>query len=317
MKKIILFFLVFSFVIFSFLVFWNRVSIQNKQLPDHSSRVINFVVLSDMGEYDESIKRKIVDHLGNLAKKNQIDFVAVAGDPIHGDGVESITDKKWEVEFENVYTAYSLHKMPFYVVSGNHEYHGNVQAILDYSAISERWNAPARYFFFEQPVDKQQKALFVFIDTTPLIDEYRNKYSDAGEQCIERQLFWLDSTLVASNSRWKIVIGHHPVYAKTEKIEKQQTDLQERVGKILENRSVDFYISGHVHNFQYIKLENKITNYIVNSSASDSREVAPIEGTIFCKSDPGYTLFTVSADSVQFSFINHIGTTIYQNVFRK
>jgi len=317
MKRVNLFFLIFSLLCFSSAVFLNSVFFQDKQITEHSSDNINFVVLSDMGKYDKSIKREIADHLGRLAEKIHIDFVAVAGDPIHGDGVQSITDQEWENEFENVYTANSLQKLPFFVVLGNHEYHGNVQAILDYSAISERWNAPAHYFALDQPFDKQQQALFVFIDTTPLIDDYRQKYSEAGEQCMERQLFWLDSTLFASNSRWKIVIGHHPVYAQTEKLDSQQSDLQERVGKILECHAVDFYISGHTHNFQYIKHQNKTTHYIGNSSASDSRNVAPIEGTIFCNPNSGYTLFTVSADSVQFSFINHRGNTVYHNVIRK
>jgi len=299
------------------LVILNSVSFHNKQFTENSSENINFVVLSDMGKYDESIKRKIADHIGRLAEKNRIDFVAVAGDPIHGNGVQSITDQEWENEFEDVYTASSLQMLPFYVVLGNHDYHGNTQAVLDYSAISERWNAPARFFSIDQTVDKLQHALFVFVDTTPLIDDYRQKYSEAGEQCLERQLFWLDSTLFASNSRWKIVIGHHPVYAHTEKLESQQSDIQERVGKILEFHAVDFYISGHTHNFQYIKHKDKTIHYVGNSSASDSRKVAPIEGTIFCNSNSGYTLFTVSADSVQFSFINYRGNTIYHNVIRK
>jgi len=317
MKRIVIFFLISSLFVFSFLAFWNSAPIQNKQLPELFSEKFNFIVLSDIGEHDKSVKRNVAHLIGQLAEKNRIDFVAVAGDPFHGDGVQSINDKVWEDEFENVYTASSLQKLPFYVVSGNHEYHGNVQAILDYSAISERWNAHARYFSFERSIDEQQKALFVFIDTTPLIDDYRQKYSEAGEQCLERQLLWLDSTLFVSNSRWKIVIGHHPIYAHTEKLESQQSDLQERVGKILENHSVDFYISGHIHNFQYIRTEDKMINYIVNPSVSDSREVSPIKGTIFCYSDSGFTLFTISADSVQFSFINHIGKQVYQNVIRK
>jgi predicted phosphodiesterase len=199
-----------------------------------------------------------------------------------------------------------------------------VQAILDYSGVSERWNAPARYYSMEYPVGRKQKALFVFIDTAPLIDKYRKdegdedgKYSDAGEQSIERQLYWLDSTLVASNGRWKIVIGHHPVYADTDKEASERTDMQERVGTILENRKADFYISGHIHNFQYIKPEGKTVNYIVNSSASQSRKVKPIEGTVFCNGDPGYSVFSVSRDSVRFSFVNHTGETVYRGAVGK
>jgi len=273
-----------------------------------------FIVASDMGRRGESEQQNIAGIMGRFAAENSVDFVAVAGDPIHDDGVTSITDEEWKLKFEDVYTAESLQKIPFYVVSGNHEYYGSVQAILDYSDVSERWKAPARYFTVQQPIGKSgQKALLVFIDTAPLIDRYRmGNYSDAGKQSMDRQLSWLDSVLVVSNDRWKFVIGHHPVYAETDKEESERTDMQERVGRILENRGVDFYICGHIHNFQHIKPGGSKVNYVVNSSASQSRPVKPIEGTIFCNPDPGCSVFTVSTDSVRFSFVNHTGMPVYE-----
>ena len=280
-------------------------------LPEGS---ITFMLASDMGRHGVSEQKNIAEIMGQLADDIKVDFLAVAGDPIHDKGVTCVEDDEWKLKIEDVYTAQSLHDIPWYVISGNHEYNGSVQAILDYSNISDRWNAPERYFSFSQKIgNSDENCLFVFIDTTPLIDSYRNdkKYSDAGEQCMERQLFWLDSTLVASNSRWKIVIGHHPIYCGTTKEIDQRIDMQERVGNILENRNVDFYIGGHIHNFQYVKPEGKSVNYIVNSSASRSREVVPADGVVFSNSDPGFSLFNVSQESVQFYFINHTGETVY------
>jgi len=279
---------------------------------------VTFLVASDMGRRGESEQQNIANLMTRHAEMTKVDFIAVAGDPIHDDGVASVEDEEWQLKFENVYAAESLQKIPWYVVSGNHEYMGNVQAILDYSNVSERWNAPARYFSVEYSVGRKQSAQLVFIDTSPLIDGYREgNYFDAGEQSIERQLYWLDSTLVASKSRWKIVIGHHPIYADTDKIESERLDMQQRVGKIIENRKADFYISGHIHNFQHIKPEGKKVNYIVNSSASSSRRVNPTEGTLFCNADPGYSAFTVSPKNVRFSFVNHTGTTVYEHVVEK
>jgi len=271
------------------------------------------------GKARASEQQKIAALMTLQAELTPVDFVAVAGDPIHDDGVQSTDDEEWKLKIEDVYAASPLHDIPWYVVSGNHEYNGNVQAILDYSNVSTRWNAPVRYYSMEQPVGRKKKALFIWIDTAPLIDKYRNdeKYSDAGKQDMERQLRWLDSTLVASNVRWKIVIGHHPVYADTDKEESERTDMQERVGKILETCGADFYICGHIHNFQYIKPEGSKVNYVVNSSASQSRPVKEIEGTVFCNPDPGYSVFTVSADSVRFCFVNHTGEKVYRNAVGK
>ena len=312
MKRIILF--------YCLVAIWSGGCKQKVPTPIIPPENLNFIVASDMGRRGISQQKNIANRMGRCAEQNKIDFVAVAGDPIHDDGVQSVSDEEWQLKFENIYTAQSLHNIPFYIISGNHEYRGNVQAILDYSAISERWNAPARYYSMEQIIDENgQKALLVFIDTTPLIDKYcrKDNYSDARKQSMERQLYWIDSTLMASNDRWKIVIGHHPVYADTKKEESERADMQERVGKMLENHGVDFYICGHIHNFQYIQPKGTTVNYIVNSSASKSRKVKPIEGTVFCNGDPGYSLFSVSADSIQFFFINHTGEAIYRHTIVK
>ena len=284
---------------------------------------ITFIVASDMGRRGESEQQNIANLMGRFVEENRIDFMIVAGDPIHDDGVTSVEDEEWKLKIENVYTAASLHTIPWYVVSGNHEYNGSVPAILDYSNVSERWNAPARYYSMEQPIGKSgQKALFVFIDTAPLIDKYRHDpdYSDAGEQDMNAQIAWIENTLLSSDAKWKVVIGHHPVYAKTTKELHERTDMQERVGVLLEKHDIDFYICGHIHNFQHINTTGSSVHYIVNSSASQSRpvhEIDEVEGVLFGNPDPGYSAFTVSADSVQFLFINHIGETAYMQTIRK
>jgi len=282
---------------------------------------INFIVTADMGRTGESEQQNIANIMGRFADKNRIDFLAVAGDPIHYAGVTCIEDPVWKERIENIYTATSLHAIPWYVVSGNHEYNGSVQAILDYSNVSKRWNAPARYFTKERAIGKRQKALFVFIDTSPLIDRYRDdeKYSDAGEQDMDRQLYWLDSVLTASNHRWKIVIGHHPVHATTNKRECERTDMQNRVGKILEKRGVDIFICGHIHNFQHIKLEGSRVHYVVNSSASRSRPIHDpnFEGMVFANADPGFMSASICKNTFRFSFINHRNERVYTYTIEK
>jgi 3',5'-cyclic AMP phosphodiesterase CpdA len=161
--------------------------------------------------------------------------------------------------------------------------------------------------------------LFVFIDTAPLIDKYREEksYSDAGKQDMDKQLKWLDSTLVSSNDKWKIVIGHHPVYADTQKNEIERTDMQKRVGVILENRKADLYICGHIHNFQHIKPMGKTVNYVVNSSACESRKVNNTEGTIFRSPNPGFTVCSVTSESFAFFFVNNKGENVYKYIMQK
>ncbi|GMO50089.1 MAG: metallophosphoesterase [Treponemataceae bacterium] len=288
-------------------------------IPDLSRDNFNFVIASDMGRRGESEQRRIADVMGKAAEANNLALMAVAGDPIHDEGVQSVDDPEWQEKIENIYTAPSLHTIPWYVVAGNHEYRGNVQALLDYSAKSERWNMPARYFSLEKPIGTtKETCLLVFIDTTPLIDKYRSGTepdyadSDAGRQDIDAQLAWIERALVESNARWKIVIGHHPVFADTGKDETERLDMRRRLLPILERYAVNLYVCGHIHNFQYLRLPEYSTAYVVNSSASRSREAKPVDGTVFCDSSPGFSLVSVSPATLDFYMINYEGRTIYR-----
>lgn len=304
-------------LLLSFNIVFAQSLVNPEKLPDNA---LNFIVASDMGRKSVSEQKNIGVLLGKEADFNKISFIAVAGDPIHDNGVKSTDDSEWKDKFENIYTAVSLMNIPWYVVSGNHEYHGSVQAILDYSKISHRWKAPARYYSVEKNLDtKGNKCLFVFIDTAPLIDKYHEeqRYSDAGKQDMVKQLKWLDSTLVSNKDRWKIVIGHHPVYADTQKDTVERVDMEKRVGVILENRKADLYICGHIHNFQHLKPAGKTVNYVVNSSASASRKVNKTDGTIFCNPDPGFTVCSVTRENLSFSFINHKGENVYKYILKK
>ena len=130
-----------------------QVLVNPEKLPNSA---LNFMVASDMGRRGVSEQKNIASLMGKEADLNRISFIAVPGDPIHDDGVKSTEDSEWKDKFENIYTASSLMTLPWYVVAGNHEYHGSVQAIMDYSKLSQRWKAPARYFSFEKTLDKKE-----------------------------------------------------------------------------------------------------------------------------------------------------------------
>ncbi|MCE1199685.1 MAG: metallophosphoesterase [Marinilabiliales bacterium] len=291
-----------------------------KGLPTLPKRALNFIVASDMGRRGESQQQNIAAVMGQIADGHRLAFVAVAGDPIHDNGVKSVTDPEWKLKFEAVYVAPSLQQLPWYVVSGNHEYKGSVPAILAYSAVSSRWKAPARYYAIEQQIPgSHEKCLLLFIDTAPLIDKYRKDpgSSDAGAQDMAKELRFIDSTLTVTHCRWKVVIGHHPVFADTGKSQEERADMQARLQPILEKGKADLYVCGHIHNFQYIHPQGSHTHYIVNSSASQSREVQPVDGTQFCHPDPGVTVVSVKRNALLFRFVNHKGEQLYHYTLKK
>lgn len=283
-------------------------------VPAISEDAVNFYVVNDLGRNGYYEQQPIAELLGDLAEEIDIEFVAALGDTHHFDGVTSVNDPLWMTNYELIYKHPEL-MIDWFAILGNHEYRGNTQSVLDYSNVSRRWNAPARYYSRTVEAGENQKALLVFIDTTPLIDKYHKEsdsYPDASKQSIDAQLQWLDKTLADSDAKWKIVMGHHPVYADTKKSDKERKDMQARVEPLLNKHAVDMYVCGHIHSFQHIRPEGSNVDYVVNSSGSLARKVNKIDGTQFCSSDAGFSIVSMEDNKLSLIMMNGEGKEIYR-----
>ncbi|WP_024993751.1 metallophosphoesterase [Phocaeicola paurosaccharolyticus] len=273
---------------------------------------LNFYMANDLGRNGYYDQKPIAEMMGEMAEIVGPECVFAAGDVHHFEGVRSVNDPLWMTNYELIYKHPEL-MIDWFPMLGNHEYRGNTQAVLDYTNVSHRWSMPARYYTktFE---DKGTTVRFVIIDTTPLIDKYRKDtktYPDASQQDMDKQLNWLDSVLTSAKEDWVIVIGHHPIYAETPKSDTERTDLQQRLDPILRKHNVDIYASGHIHNFQHIKMPGNKIDYVVNSSASLSRKVKPIKETKFCSPESGFSLFTIDKKELNMHMIDNSGKVIY------
>ena len=77
----------------------------------------------------------------------QIDskLVLALGDNFYFDGVKNATDFRFKTTFDDVYSGDNLKSLPWHVIAGNHDHHGNVDAQITYSKFNRRWNFPASY----------------------------------------------------------------------------------------------------------------------------------------------------------------------------
>jgi hypothetical protein len=237
----------------------------------------------------------------------------MVGDVHHFMGVASVDDPLWLTNYELIYSHPAL-MIDWFPILGNHEYRGNTQAVLDYSHVSRRWVMPAKYYSKVFKLDKNGTTMrLVFVDTTPMIDKYINdaeNYPDAGKVDPQLQLAWIDSVLSVNTSKWTVVLGHHPVYAETNKSISERLDMQKRLDPLLIKYKVDFYICGHIHNHQHIRMPASGVDYIVNSSASRSRVVSPIEGTVFCDGSTGFSICSASANDLRYYMLNKDGKVL-------
>ena len=274
---------------------------------------INIFVVSDSGRNGYYNQKPIADLLGRMAEVVSPDFIVSSGDVHHFDGIQSVQDPLWMTNYELIYSHPKL-MVGWWSILGNHEHRGNTQAVIDYSNISRRWNMPDRYY---TKVYKEDGATIrlVMIDTTPLIDSYRNSkstYTDVNKQDYEAQLKWLDSVLSTATEDWIVVVGHHPIYADTSKGKRERLDMQSRVDSILRKYdNVDMYLCGHIHNFQHIRKDGCNIDYVVNSSASTNRRVKPVEGTVFCNPESGFSMIAADKKSFNLYMINQKGKVIH------
>lgn len=285
------------------------------QLTDYSvfDKKFNFYVANDLGRNGYYDQKPIAELMGTMADEGAgPEFVLATGDVHHFEGVESTSDPLWMTNYELIYSHPEL-MIDWFPLLGNHEYRGNTQAVLDYTHVSRRWQMEARYYtkVFEE---KGMTLRVVWTDTAPMIDKYRQdteQYPDACRQDYERQLCWLDSVLTAAHEDWVIVAGHHPIYADTSKDGGERTDLQARLDPILRRHGVDMYICGHIHNFQHIRREGSDIDYVVNSAGSLARKVNPIEGTVFCSPEPGFSIVTADKQRLELRMIDKHGNVLH------
>ena len=282
---------------------------------------LNLYLVNDLGRNGYYDQKPIAELMGNLAGEIDPEAVIAIGDVHHFEGVRSTGDPLWMTNFELVYSHPDL-MIPWHPVLGNHEYRGNTAAVLEYADVSRRWEMPGRYYSISFE-DEGTSIRVIFLDTTPMIDKYRKeslKYPDAYRQNISRQLRWLERQLEEAREDWVVVVGHHPVYADTPKSNSERADMQKYLNPILlrHKDKVAMYLCGHIHNFQHIRPQNSTIDYVVNSSASLSRQkVKPIDGTVFCNGDAGFSLVTADKKLLALHMMNARGEVIHTVVREK
>lgn len=276
---------------------------------------MHFVAIGDWGRNGADHQVQVAQQMGKWTNEHPNDFIISTGDNFYPSGVVSEHDPLWHYSFENIYTDFSL-QWDWYPILGNHDYKSDPDAQVRYSAISRRWKMPARYYSKTFKLKGHEEVLMAFIDTNPLIPEfYKNsEYGPhvAGQQP-QKQLEWLDQLLATSNAKWKIVVGHHPVYTAGPRTDNYDTLAVRKVLQpILEKHRIPVYLSGHEHSMQHLKVDTLPFHQFISGSGS---EVTPVKKGLgyshFETSTYGFMHFAISADELLAQCIDHEGQIIY------
>ena len=266
---------------------------------------ISFLAVGDWGNKNTT-QRQIADAMAKIAERDNIRFVISTGDNSYREGVASTSDPLWKDVFEDVYTANAL-MCPWYPTLGNHDHKGNAMAQVAYSQVSPRWSMPGPFYWRGERLSDGSAAHFFFLDTTPIVHENRRKSWLFPGDDDDAQLQWLEQALAASNARWKIVVGHHPVFSGGH--HGSTPELVRLIQPLLERHSVTAYINGHDHDLQHIVVNG--IHYLTSGAGSDPRPTGKISGTLFASSEPGFLRAILSPADMDIAFINASGRSLY------
>lgn len=284
---------------------------------------LNFLLMGDFGRYGQFYQKEVALQMGRAATTIESDFVVSVGDNFYPNGVQSTQDYSWIASFENVYTAYSLQN-PWYVALGNHDYRGNIQAEIDYSKISRRWHMPSPYFSKTFKLEGGDKVLMLVIDTSPFMDSYYQKGADMYENIIAQdtiaQKKWIEKELAITDStiKWKIVVGHHPLYSGGKRKESKETaSFEKKFADLFDKYKVDAYFCGHEHDLQIIKPKGRYTTQFLSGAACDVRPSGSREGTVFFAEMAGFMTFSLTNTDLLAQVVDRFGKIIHTTKIEK
>lgn len=284
---------------------------------------LNFIAMGDWGRNGADHQKQVAKQMGITAADVKAQFVISTGDNFYPSGVISEHDPSFKYSFEDIYTDFAL-QWDWYPILGNHDYKSNPDAQVAYSKISRRWKMPARYYAKKIPIngDLNNQVLIAFIDTNPLIPEfYKNtEYGpNVAGQDTTVQKRWLAKVLSDKDTsiKWKIVVGHHPMYTGGSRTDAYDTKaIRSTLKPVLDRYGVDVYLTGHEHSLQYIKPAGK-THHFISGAASEKTPVKLIDDMQMAASTYGFMLFSVSKDLIRLQTINDEGEIIYTTTIKK
>jgi acid phosphatase len=275
---------------------------------------LNFLAVGDWGREGAFHQADVAARMGETASALNARFVISVGDNFYEDGVTGLDDPQWKASFEDVYSAPSL-QVPWYVALGNHDYHGNSQAQIDYTARSRRWRLPARWHALSQTAPDGTRVDIFVLDTSPLISGY---YADGAKkvkvagQDTAAQLAWFDAALAASRADWKIVVGHHPVWPQRESSDGGEgplPDMLAKVDPILRRHAIPLYLNGHDHDLQHVAVGP--THYVCTGAGSKTRKSCTMEGSDFCSVDSGFVAVSVDRQAIRLAYRDFNGASLH------
>ncbi|OCQ92647.1 metallophosphoesterase [Nostoc sp. MBR 210] len=245
--------------------------------PAKKDLLLRFVSVADTGTGAKG-QYAVAEAMNFYHKQNPYNLVVLAGDNIYNNGeIEKIN-----AVFERPYQPLLKKSVKFYACLGNHDIRtANGEPQLKYPGFNMQGK---RYYTF-----RRNQVQFFALDTN-------------GNADWKKQLPWLEQELSRSDAPWKVVFGHHPVYASG--VYGNNPGFIKVFTPLFQKYGVQLYINGHEHHYERTKSING-TTYLITGGGAGTRPVGRSEWTAYSASSLSFAAYEVYPNRIE---VKAIGT---------
>jgi hypothetical protein len=260
---------------------------------------IRVVAFGDFGR-GRLEQKQVADAILAEHRLQPFDFGLTTGDNFYPRGMDSPSDPRWKTYWEDLYTRTGI---KFYASMGNHDWYGldSPAAEILYSEKSQSWRLPAPYYTYTAG-----SAQFFAVDT-----------DEMGDQ----QLRWLKEELESSAAAWKVVYGHHPVYAASTFGKEYTEEMRKRLLPVIRGRA-DVYLCGHHHSLQHLQPDGG-THFFISGAGGAStypvgeRDEERGEPALYARSEFGFSIIEANERELSVRHMGRDGQKLYSHTLRK
>jgi tartrate-resistant acid phosphatase type 5 len=256
---------------------------------------IRLVGMGDFGA-GSSGQRDVAAEIVRMGTARPFDFGVTFGDNFYPTGMRGTDDPRWRDWWEALYGP--LHIM-YYPTLGNHEWYADDGAAAEIAYHSPTWDLPSLYYTYTAgPVQ------FFALDTT---------------EVPESEILWLDKAIAASTAKWKVVYGHHPIFAPEHSAKSgiYMRYMQARLWPVIRGR-VDAYLCGHQHAMAHMAPQEGVHFFMSGGGGGELNRVSDKGGsTLFAESTFGFLTLEADAASMRIAIFDTDGKAFDSEVITK
>lgn len=240
-----------------------------------------FGVLGDFGTGARS-QYELAARMAGLHQRFKYQTVVLTGDNLYGSEGPQDFRKKFELPYKPLLDA----GVKFYASLGNHD--------AREQRFYRLFNMDGRLYYTFSP--ELGIRFFALESTYPEPEQIR----------------WLEKELAASNSAWKIVFFHHPLYSSGDR---HGSDL--RLREVLEplflRYNVSVVLNGHDHFYERVKPQKGIAYFVVGSGGQLRKGDLDRTTGLTMKgfdTDLAFMAAEIVGDTMHFQVISRLGQTV-------